>query len=109
MAGWIVGDYERVLPPFFRGSGKLNLVDGLGTSTGIILSDIVASAAIEDGFEDGEEDPNMVRIEKKPIMKHDVACMTLLNTGAADVRMIGRAQPITTSAGVVDLLRRRFL
>src|SRR5439155_7040775 len=81
----------------------------VGISTGIILSDIVASAGIEDGFEDGEEDPNMVRIGKKPIMNYVVACMTCLNTGVADVMVRGRGQSITRAVEVVDMLRRAFM
>src|SRR3989442_5520761 len=75
---------------------------------GIILSDGAASAEIEDGFEDGEEEPNMVRIGKKPIMNYVVACMTLLNTGVADVMVRGRGQSITKAVEVVDMLRRAF-
>ncbi len=59
------------------------------------MTDIAAPAGIEDGFEDGEEEPNMVRIGKKPIMNYVVACMTLLNTGVADVMVRGRGQSIT--------------
>jgi len=76
---------------------------------GIILSDGAASAEIEDGFEDGEEEPNMVRIGKKPIMNYVVACMTLLNTGVADVMVRGRGQSITKAVEVVDMLRRAFM
>src|SRR3989449_11766317 len=73
------------------------------------LTDIAASADIEDGFEDGEEEPNMVRIGKKPIMNYVVACMTLLNTGVADVMVRGRGQSITKAVEVVDMLRRAFM
>src|SRR2546425_9650946 len=76
---------------------------------GIILSDGAASAEIEDGFEDGEEEPNMVRIGKKPIMNYVVACMTLLNTGVADVMVRGRGQSITKAVEVVDMLRRAVM
>src|SRR2546428_12139510 len=72
------------------------------------LTDIAASADIGDGFEDGEE-PNMVRIGKKPIMNYVVACMTLLNTGVADVMVRGRGQSITKAVEVVDMLRRGVL
>src|SRR2546425_3454622 len=72
------------------------------------LTDIAASADIGDGFEDGEE-PNMVRIGKKPIMNYVVACMTLLNTGVADVMVRGRGQSITKAVEVVDMLRRAFM
>jgi archaea-specific DNA-binding protein len=113
-------DYARkqrdtlVLSKSIRGSGKLNLVDSpkLGTITEIIMSDmtdIASPADIEDGFEDGEEEPNMVRIGKKPIMNYVVACMTLLNTGVADVMVRGRGQSITKAVEVVEMLRRAFM
>src|SRR5947209_17454631 len=51
----------------------------------------------------------MVRIGKKPIMNYVVACMTLLNTGVADVMVRGRGQSITQAAEVVDMLRRAFM
>src|SRR5256886_14311170 len=70
------------------------------------MLDIAAPADIEEGFEDGEEEPNMVRIGKKPIMNYVVACMTLLNTGVADVMVRGRGQSITKAVEVVDMLRR---
>src|SRR5207249_10713106 len=77
-------------------------------STGTILSNIAASADIEAGFEDGE-DASMVRIGKKPIMNYVVACMTLLNTGVADVMVRGRGQSITKAVEVVEMLRRAFM
>ncbi len=73
------------------------------------VTDIAATADIEDGFEDGEEEPNMVRIGKKPIMNYVVACMTLLNTGVADVMVRGRGQSITKAVEVVEMLRRAFM
>jgi len=73
------------------------------------VTDIAASAGIEDGFEDGEEEPNMVRNGKKPIMNYVVACMTLLNTGVADVMVRGRGQSITKAVEVVEMLRRAFM
>src|SRR5260370_20909218 len=102
---------DGVLFLFWRRSGKLNLVDNPNRSfsSETIMSDvtdIAATAGIEDGFEDGEEEPNMVRIGKKPIMNYVVACMTLLNTAVYDVMMRGRGQAITTAVEVVDMLRR---
>ncbi|HEX9613469.1 MAG TPA: DNA-binding protein Alba [Candidatus Bathyarchaeia archaeon] len=70
------------------------------------MTDIAAPADIEDGFED---EPNMVRIGKKPIMNYVVACMTLLNTGVADVMVRGRGQSITKAVEVVEMLRRAFM
>src|SRR3989442_14353941 len=70
------------------------------------VTDIAATAGMEDGFED---EPNMVRIGKKPIMNYVVACMTLLNTGVADVMVRGRGQSITKAVEVVDMLRRALM
>jgi DNA-binding protein Alba len=103
-----------VLLLFYSWSGKLNLVDSpnWSLSSETIMSDmtdIAATADIEDGFEDGEEEPNMVRIGKKPIMNYVVACMTLLNTGVADVMVRGRGQSITKAVEVVEMLRRAFM
>jgi len=105
---------DGVLFLFWRRSGKLNLVDNpnWSLSSETIMSDmtdIAATAGIEDGFEDGEEEPNMVRIGKKPIMNYVVACMTLLNTGVADVMVRGRGQSITKAVEVVEMLRRAFM
>ncbi|MBO0888106.1 DNA-binding protein Alba [Candidatus Bathyarchaeota archaeon] len=73
------------------------------------MSDI-ASADIENGFEDGVEDsPNIVRIGKKPIMNYVVACMTLLNNGDAEVMVRARGQSITKAVETVEMLRRAFL
>jgi archaea-specific DNA-binding protein len=114
-------DYARprerdtlVLSKPIRRSGKLNLVHSpkMGPITENIMSDmtdIASPADIEDGFEDGEEEPNMVRIGKKPIMNYVVACMTLLNTGVADVMVRGRGQSITKAVEVVEMLRRAFM
>src|SRR5438445_7021591 len=76
------------------------------------MSDRTESASSpdsEDGFEDGEEEANVVRIGKKPIMNYVVACMPLLNTGVADVMVRGRGQSITKAVEVVDMLRRAFM
>src|SRR5213593_2086551 len=72
------------------------------------MSDIAVE--VGDGFEDGvEEEPNVVRIGKKPIMNYVVACMTLLNTGVSDVMVRGRGQSITKAVEVVDMLRRALM
>ncbi len=74
------------------------------------MSDIAGTADIEDGFEDGgEEEPNMVRIGKKPLMNYVVACMTLLNTGVPEVMVRARGQSITKAVETVDLLKRAFM
>jgi archaea-specific DNA-binding protein len=74
------------------------------------MSDIAEAVDIENGFdESGEEEPNIVRIGKKPIMNYVVACMTLLNNGVSDVMVRGRGQSITKAVETVDMLRRAFL
>ncbi len=73
------------------------------------MSDI-AAADLEDGFEDsGEEEPDIVRIGKKPTMNYVVACMTLLNNGVAEVMVRARGQSITKAVETVEMLRRAFL
>ena len=74
------------------------------------MSDIAGAADIKDGFEDGgEEELQIVRIGKKPIMNYVVACMTLLNTGQAEVMVRARGQSITKAVETVEMLRRAFL
>lgn len=74
------------------------------------MSDIAGSAEIENGFEDSVgEEPNIVRIGKKPTMNYVVACMTLLNNGVADVMVRARGQSITKAVETVEMLRRAFL
>src|SRR5437867_3627085 len=72
------------------------------------MSDIAVE--VGDGFEDGvEEEPNIVRIGKKPIMNYVVACMTLLNNGVGEVMVRGRGQSITKAVETVDMLKRAFM
>ena len=74
------------------------------------MANIAGTADAENGFEDdGDEEPNIVRIGKKPIMNYVVACMTLLNNGVADVMVRGRGQSITKAVETVEMLRRAFL
>lgn len=63
----------------------------------------------EEVFEDSENEPNIVRIGKKPVMNYVVACMTLLNSGVSEVMVRARGQSITKAVETVDLLRRAFL
>lgn len=73
------------------------------------MSDI-APPELEDGFEDGgEEEPNIVKIGKKPTMNYVVACMTLLNNGVSEVMVRARGQSITKAVETVEMLRRAFL
>jgi len=75
---------------------------------GLAMSDIAVE--VGDGFEDGvEEEPNIVRIGKKPIMNYVVACMTLLNNGVGEVMVRGRGQSITKAVETVDMLKRAFM
>lgn len=77
---------------------------------GHTMSDLVGATDIENGFEDdGGEEPNIVRIGKKPIMNYVVACMTLLNNGVSDVMVRARGQSITKAVETVEMLRRAFL
>lgn len=75
------------------------------------MSDIAGAKDIEDGFEeDGyEEEPSIVRIGKKPTMNYVVACMTLLNSGLAEIMVRARGQSITKAVETVEMLRRAFL
>jgi archaea-specific DNA-binding protein len=74
------------------------------------MSDLIGATDIENGFEDdGGEEPNIVRIGKKPIMNYVVACMTLLNNGVSDVMVRARGQSITKAVETVEMLRRAFL
>src|SRR5207249_12201445 len=72
------------------------------------MSDIAVE--VGDGFEDGvEEEPNIVRIGKKPIMNYVVACMTLLNNGDGEVMMRGRGQSMRKGGETVDVVKRAFM
>src|SRR5207247_9998969 len=72
------------------------------------MSDIAVE--VGDGFEDGvEEEPNIVRIGKKPIMNYVVACMTLLNNGVGEAMVRGRGQSITKAVETVDMLKRALM
>ena len=61
---------------------------------------------IDDGFE--EEEPNIVRIGKKPTMNYVVACVTLFNTGVPEVLVRARGQSITKAIDTVEMLRKAF-
>jgi archaea-specific DNA-binding protein len=63
----------------------------------------------DDDFDDSQDDENIVRIGKKPIMNYVVACMTLLNTGVSEVMVRARGQSITKAVETVEMLRRAFL
>jgi archaea-specific DNA-binding protein len=77
---------------------------------GLTMSDLAGTVDVGNGFEDdGDEEPNIVRIGKKPIMNYVVACMTLLNNGVSDVMVRGRGQSITKAVETVEMLRRAFL
>ena len=73
------------------------------------MSDLAGTADIEDGFVDGEEEAQIVRIGKKPTMNYVVACMTLLNSGQPEVMVRARGQSITKAVETVEMLRRAFL
>ena len=74
------------------------------------MPNIAGASDLEDGFEDGaDEELQIVRIGKKPIMNYVVACMTLLNNGQSEVMVRARGQSITKAVETVEMLRRAFL
>lgn len=72
------------------------------------MSNTMPEADIEDGFEDEELAPNIVRIGKKPTMNYVVACVTLFNTGVPEVMVRARGQSINKAVETVEVLRRAF-
>jgi archaea-specific DNA-binding protein len=73
------------------------------------MSNIIGATDVEDGFEDADEELQIVRIGKKPTMNYVVACMTLLNSGQPEVMVRARGQSITKAVETVEMLRRAFL
>ena len=73
------------------------------------MSDIIGATEVEDGFEDGDDELQIVRIGKKPTMNYVVACMTLINSGQPEIMVRARGQSITKAVETVDMLRRAFL
>lgn len=55
------------------------------------------------------EQPNLVRIGKKPIMNYVTACVTLFNSGDGDVMVRARGQAIEKAIDTVQMLRHGFL
>jgi DNA-binding protein len=55
------------------------------------------------------EQPNLVRIGKKPIMNYVTACVTLFNSGNGDVMVRARGQAIEKAIDTVQMLKRSFL
>jgi archaea-specific DNA-binding protein len=76
--------------------------------TGVTMSNILPETDIDDGFEDEEIAPNIVRIGKKPTMNYVVACVTLFNTGVPEVMVRARGQSINKAVETVEMLRRAF-
>src|SRR5881409_4257946 len=72
------------------------------------MSNTLPETDIDDGFEDEEPAPNIVRIGKKPIMNYVIACVTLFNTGVPEVMVRARGQSITKAVETVETLRRAF-
>ena len=91
--------------------GKVNL---MGTPrrariiTGYTMSNTMPETDIEDGFEDEDLEPDIVRIGKKPTMNYVVACVTLFNTGVPEVMVRARGQSINKAVETVEMLRRAF-
>jgi len=55
------------------------------------------------------DEPNLVRIGKKPIMNYVTACVTLFNSGKEEVMVRARGQAIEKAIDTVQMLRRGFL
>ncbi len=51
----------------------------------------------------------MVVVGVKPTMNYIVACITLFNAGAPEVRVRARGRHISKAVDVVEMLRRVFL
>jgi DNA-binding protein len=54
-------------------------------------------------------EPNLVRIGKKPIMNYVTACVTLFNSGNGEVMVRARGQAIEKAIDTVQMLRHGFL
>ncbi|TMI16339.1 DNA-binding protein Alba [Candidatus Bathyarchaeota archaeon] len=72
------------------------------------MSKTLPETEVDDGFEDEEPAPNIVRIGKKPTMNYVVACVTLFNTGVPEVMVRARGQSINKAVETVEMLRRAF-
>jgi len=51
---------------------------------------------------------NMVVVGVKPTMNYVVACLTLFNAGAPEVRIRARGRHISKAVDIVEMLRRVF-
>ena len=49
---------------------------------------------------------NLVRVGQKPPMNYVIACVTLFNSGMADVIIRARGQAINNTVEIVELLRK---
>jgi archaea-specific DNA-binding protein len=100
-----------VLDPEGARFGKVNLRGARRkprTITGYNMSKTMPETDVDDGFEDEEIGPNIVRIGKKPTMNYVVACVTLFNTGVPEVMVRARGQSINKAVETVEMLRRAF-
>lgn len=52
---------------------------------------------------------NLVVVGVKPTMNYVVACLTLFNAGASEVRVRARGRHISKAVDAVEMLRRVFL
>jgi len=52
---------------------------------------------------------NIVVVGVKPTMNYVVACLTLFNAGAHEVRVRARGRHISKAVDIVEMLRRVFL
>src|SRR5207245_10618173 len=85
------------------GTNPLQTID-----TEVTMSKAIHETEVDDGFEDEEPAPNIVRIGKKPTMNYVVACVTLFNTGVPEVMVRARGQSINKAVETVEMLRRAF-
>lgn len=96
-------DFPRFGKVNLRGTAKQNAI-----GTGNTMSNTMPETDIDDGFEDEEPAPNIVRIGKKPTMNYVVACVTLFNTGVPEVMVRARGQSINKAVETVEMLRKAF-
>lgn len=55
------------------------------------------------------EQPNLVRIGKKPVMNYVTACVTLFNSGNGEVMVRARGTTIEKAIDTVQTLKHSFL
>jgi len=56
-----------------------------------------------------EKDNGSVFVGRKPVMNYVLACMTLFQSGAAEICIKARGRAVSRAVDVAEILRRRFL